>query len=163
MQTTHDQQLSDLLDRALDLEPEVRRRFLEDNCGGSQALFDEALECLGTDAPEVEVPTVDVNDMSDFSGRTVGSYRVVKLLGKGDMGDVYLAAQSDPSLPDVAFKVIKVDMDAGNVMVRFESESQALALMDHPNIAKVLDAGTTDDGHPWFAVEHVEGVSLTDY
>ena len=163
MQTTHDQQLSDLLDQALDLEPEVRRRFLEDNCGGDQELFNEALECLGTDAPDIEVAVVDVNEISDFSGRAVGSYRIVKPLGKGDMGDVYLAAQDDPYLPDVAFKVIKVDMDAGDVMTRFESERQALALMDHPNIAKVLDAGTTDDGHPWFAVELVEGVHLTDY
>jgi serine/threonine protein kinase len=93
----------------------------------------------------------------------VGPYRVVELLGQGGMGAVYLAEQTQPFRRRVAVKVIKPGMDSDQVIARFETERQALALMNHPNVARVLDAGTTSDGRPYFVMEHVPGVPITDY
>ena len=97
-------------------------------------------------------------------GSTVaGRYRIVEAIGEGGMGTVYRAEQVAPIRRVVALKLIKAGMDSRTVLARFESERQALALMDHPHIARVLDAGTTDSGHPFFAMELVKGVPLTDY
>jgi tetratricopeptide (TPR) repeat protein len=90
-------------------------------------------------------------------------YRLVQLLGEGGMGAVWLAEQREPVRRSVAVKLIKTGMDSRAVLARFEAERQALALMDHPNIAKVLDGGTTDAGRPYFVMELVRGVALTDY
>src|SRR5215471_9754833 len=92
-----------------------------------------------------------------------GPYRIVQLLGTGGMGSVYLAQQEAPIRRRVALKLIKLGMDTDEVIARFESERQALALMDHPNIARVFDAGVSDHGRPYFVMEHVQGVSLTRY
>ena len=94
---------------------------------------------------------------------SVGPYRLLSILGEGGMGSVYLAEQSEPIRRRVALKVIKRGMDTKDVIARFESERQALALMSHPNIARVLDAGTTKDGLPYFVMEHVAGVPITEY
>jgi eukaryotic-like serine/threonine-protein kinase len=96
-------------------------------------------------------------------GCTIGAYHVQALLGEGGMGAVYLAQQHAPFQRRVALKVIKLGLDSRQVVARFESERQALALMDHPNIAKVYDAGVSDDGRPYFVMEHVAGVRITDY
>ncbi|GMV06287.1 MAG: hypothetical protein AMXMBFR53_25630 [Gemmatimonadota bacterium] len=93
----------------------------------------------------------------------IGPYRVVGVLGEGGMGVVYRAEQTDPVRRTVALKVIRRGMDSAKVVARFEAERQALAVMDHPSIAKVLDAGTTDDGLPFFAMELVEGLPLTRF
>jgi len=93
----------------------------------------------------------------------VGPFRVIELLGQGGMGAVYLAEQTQPFRRRVAVKVIKPGMDSDQVIARFETERQALALMNHPNVARVLDAGTTSDGRPYFVMEHVPGVPITDY
>jgi tetratricopeptide (TPR) repeat protein/tRNA A-37 threonylcarbamoyl transferase component Bud32 len=93
----------------------------------------------------------------------IGPYKVLELLGQGGMGEVYLAEQSEPVRRQVAVKVIRPGMDTKAVLARFESERQALAIMDHPSIAKVLDAGTTEGGRPYFVMEYVKGVPLTDY
>jgi eukaryotic-like serine/threonine-protein kinase len=90
-------------------------------------------------------------------------YKIRQEIGEGGMGNVYLAEQLQPVRRQVALKLIKAGMDTRNVLARFESERQALALMDHPNIAKVLDAGTTDAGRPFFVMELVKGIPLTDY
>src|SRR4051812_5018137 len=93
----------------------------------------------------------------------VGPYKLLQQIGEGGMGDVFLAEQQRPVRRQVALKVIKAGMDTRQVIARFESERQALALMDHPNIAKVFDAGMTDGGRPYFVMELVKGVPITDY
>ena len=96
-------------------------------------------------------------------GETVGSYRILSRLGEGGMGVVYLAEQTSPIRRRVALKLIKSGMDTRLVVARFESERQALALMHHPNIAAVFDAGAAVDGRPYFAMEYVEGKPITEY
>jgi non-specific serine/threonine protein kinase/serine/threonine-protein kinase len=98
-----------------------------------------------------------------LSDGVIGSYKLLRQLGEGGMGVVYHAHQTHPIRRDVALKVIKPGMDSRLVIARFESERQALALMDHPNIARVFDAGATPEGRPYFAMELVEGVPLTRY
>ncbi|MCL5278630.1 MAG: serine/threonine protein kinase, partial [Planctomycetes bacterium] len=93
----------------------------------------------------------------------IGRYRVVEILGEGGMGIVYRARQEYPIERTVAVKVIKPGMDSKEVMARFETERQALAMLDHPNIAQVFDAGTTEAGWPYFAMEYVQGIPITDY
>jgi eukaryotic-like serine/threonine-protein kinase len=93
----------------------------------------------------------------------IGPYKILGLLGEGGMGVVYLAQQSSPVRRRVALKVLKAGMDSKQIVARFESERQALAVMDHPNISKVLDSGVTDDGRPFFVMEQVHGTPITDY
>jgi len=96
-------------------------------------------------------------------GGWIGCYRLLNVLGEGGMGIVYLAEQTDPVRRRVALKVIKPGMDSKRVIARFEAERQALALLDHPNIAHMYDAGTTKAGHPYFVMECVEGLPITEY
>lgn len=96
-------------------------------------------------------------------GDMIGCYKLVEPLGEGGFGTVWRAEQSEPIRREVALKVIKAGMDSREIIARFEAERQALALMDHPNIAGVLDAGTTESGRPYFAMELVKGVPITDY
>jgi len=93
----------------------------------------------------------------------IGPYRLLQLLGEGGMGEVWLAEQKEPIRRTVALKLIKTGMDTKAVVARFESERQALALMDHPNIAQVYDAGSTAEGRPYFAMEYVPGLPITEY
>ena len=96
-------------------------------------------------------------------GLRLGAYRLLSILGEGGMGIVYLADQEQPIKRRVALKLVKLGMESRDVLARFESERQALALMTHPNIAKVFDAGRADDGRPFFVMEHVPGIPITDY
>src|SRR5579863_5235513 len=96
-------------------------------------------------------------------GSVIGPYKLLQLLGEGGFGVVYMAEQEKPVRRTVALKIIKPGMDTSQVVARFESERQALALMDHPNIARVLDAGATDSGHPYFVMELVRGVPITEF
>ncbi len=93
----------------------------------------------------------------------IGPYRLMERLGEGGFGNVYLAQQTHPVKRRVALKILKPGMDSAQVLARFDSERQALAMMDHPNIARVLDAGTTPLGRPFFVMEHVKGVPITQY
>jgi len=93
----------------------------------------------------------------------IGSYRVVRLLGEGGMGMVYLAEQEQPIARQVALKIIKLGMDTRAVLARFQSETQALALMEHPNIAQVYEAGSSANGRPYFVMEYVPGIPITEY
>jgi serine/threonine protein kinase len=95
--------------------------------------------------------------------RSVGPYRIISLLGEGGFGVVYLAERREPMVQRVAIKVIKPGMDSHAVIARFEQERQVLAVMEHPNIAKVLDAGTTTDGRPYFVMEYVKGEPINIY
>ena len=93
----------------------------------------------------------------------IGPYRLLQLLGEGGMGEVWLAEQKSPIHRTVALKLIKAGMDTKAVVARFESERQALALMDHPSIARVFDAGSTSEGRPYFVMEYVPGLPITEY
>ena len=96
-------------------------------------------------------------------GAVIGHYKLLQKIGEGGFGAVYMAEQQEPVRRRVALKVIKLGMDTRAVIARFEAERQALALMDHPNIAKVLDVGATDTGRPYFVMELVKGIRITDY
>src|SRR4029077_4402787 len=96
-------------------------------------------------------------------GAVVGVYRLLEPIGGAGMGTVWMAEQTEPVQRQVALKIIKPGMDSGQVIARFEVERQSLALMDHPNIARVLDAGTTQSGRPYFVMELVKGMPLTRY
>jgi non-specific serine/threonine protein kinase/serine/threonine-protein kinase len=98
-----------------------------------------------------------------FPGTIIGPYHLLQLIGEGGMGQVWMAEQRQPVRRRVALKLIKVGMDTREVVARFESERQALALMDHPAIAKVFDAGSTPEGRPYFAMEYVAGLPITLY
>ena len=97
------------------------------------------------------------------SGTIIGRYKLLEKIGEGGMAVVYMAEQTEPVRRKVALKIIKPGMDTRQVIARFEAERQALALMDHPNIAKVLDAGATETGRPYFVMELVRGVPITEY
>lgn len=108
-------------------------------------------------------PAREAADAGLLTGRAIGPYQVVALLGQGGFGAVYLAEQSTPVRRRVALKVIKPGMDTRAVIARFEAERQALAVMDHPGVAKVFDAGMTPEGRPYFVMEHVRGDPITRY
>jgi serine/threonine protein kinase/Tol biopolymer transport system component/Tfp pilus assembly protein PilF len=110
--------------------------------------------------PEV---TLSAAPISECPGTIIGRYKLLEKIGEGGMAVVYMAEQTEPIQRKVALKIIKLGMDTRQVIARFEAERQALALMDHPNIAKVLDAGATEAGRPYFVMELVQGVSVTKY
>ena len=107
--------------------------------------------------------TLDFAPPTERVGAIIGRYKLLERIGEGGFGVVYMAEQQQPVRRKVALKVIKPGMDTRQVIARFEAERQALALMDHPNIAKVLDAGATDSGRPYFVMELVHGVPITEY
>jgi non-specific serine/threonine protein kinase/serine/threonine-protein kinase len=113
--------------------------------------------------PTAEDPTRHIETGDTAEGAMIGSYRLLQLIGHGGMGEVWLAEQKHPVRRRVAIKLIKVGMDTREVVARFESERQALALMDHPAIAKVFDAGSTPLGRPYFVMEYVSGTAITEY
>ena len=105
----------------------------------------------------------DVRAITEDVGTRIGPYKLLELIGEGGFGDVYMAEQQEPVRRKVALKIIKLGMDTRQVIGRFEAERQALALMDHPNIAKILDAGTTESGRPYFVMDYVRGIPVTEY
>ena len=107
--------------------------------------------------------TASAIDYSQSAGGVIGPYHLLQRIGVGGMGEVWLAEQKEPVRRRVAIKLIKAGMDTREVVARFESERQALALMDHPAIAKVFDAGSTPQGRPYFVMEYVNGVLITTY
>jgi serine/threonine protein kinase len=159
-----------------------REAFLQEACDGDVALhrrmskllaahtrtegfFSEcASQMLGVDPAEIEeLKTSQTLLAGEHPGQKVGRYKLLKQLGEGGCGVVYLAAQEAPVQRLVALKIIKLGMDTKSVIARFDAERQALALMDHPNIAKVLDAGATETGRPFFVMELVQGVKITNF
>jgi serine/threonine protein kinase len=107
--------------------------------------------------------TVDYGGLKIGPGGHVGPYKLLSILGEGGFAVVYLAEQERPVRRRVALKILKPGMDSKQVIARFEAERQALALLDHPNVAHVYDAGTTEHGLPYFAMEHVRGLPLTEH
>ena len=150
-----------IFDQAVALSEVDRVAFLDAACGDDLELRQEVERLLRHDLPGSE-STVAGPAPAPPSGH-VGPYRLIRVLGEGGMGVVWEAFQERPVERTVALKVIKHGLDGQHVLARFESERQALALMNHPNVARVLDAGTDDAGRPWFAMDYIRGVPLTDY
>jgi len=155
--------------------PEAQAAFLATACAGNPAL-QSAVEALlrnhkADDFLEAPVLTPTTADSSaglrpvigEKPGDQIGHYKLLQPIGEGGVGVVFMAEQEQPVRRRVALKVLRPGMDTRSVIARFESERQALALMDHPNIAKVLDAGSTATGRPYFVMELVRGVRITDY
>ena len=155
--------------QALEFGPEERAAFLAGACGGDAALLAkvqallQAHETAEGFLPEEPKAGATVSIVTEKPGDMIGRYKLREKIGEGGWGVVYVAEQEQPVRRRVALKVIKLGMDTKEVIARFEAERQALALMDHPNIAKVLDAGATDTGRPYFVMELVRGVRITDY
>jgi serine/threonine protein kinase len=152
--------------------PEERAAYLDQACAGEPALRGsvEALLRANVGATgfleEAALPqgvTVDSTPAAERPGAAVGPYKLLEQIGEGGMGLVFMAEQTRPVRRRVALKVLKPGMDTRQVVARFEAERQALALMDHPNIARIFDAGTTEGGRPYFVMELVRGVPITDF
>ncbi len=157
---------------ALELEaPAERARYVVEACGDDQVLrgeIESLLRALGNAGDFLEDPvmstnTVDQSRAAEGPRSVIGPYKLLEEIGEGGMGVVYMAEQMRPIYRKVALKIIKPGMDSRQVIARFEAERQALAMMDHPNIAKVLDAGATASGCPYFVMELVKGIPITQY
>lgn len=132
----------------------------------SERFFTECISNLTMDDVDrlgVAAVGIEKSIVGEMAGLRVDRYRLLRQLGAGGCGVVYLAEQEEPVRRRVAFKVIKLGMDTKSVIARFDAERQALAMMDHPNIAKVLDGGATESGRPYFVLELVQGVKITTY
>jgi eukaryotic-like serine/threonine-protein kinase len=149
-----------------------RAAFVEAACTGDEHLRSRVNELLAAHdnaKGPLDVTRVDplmrakVADLAEGSGMQIGPYKLLQQIGEGGMGVVFMAEQQHPVERRVALKIIKPGMDSRQVIARFEAERQALALMEHPNIAKVLDAGATDSGRPYFVMELVRGVPITQF
>jgi serine/threonine protein kinase/tetratricopeptide (TPR) repeat protein len=161
---------------ALELPVQERSAYLDQACAGDTALRQRVEEllraseqsCACLEGPAVVPPgpggTIQLAlSSTEKPGDRIGRYKLLQQIGEGGCGVVYMAEQEEPVHRRVALKVIKLGMDTKQVIARFEAERQALALMDHPNIAKVLDAGATETGRPYFVMELVRGIKITDY
>jgi serine/threonine protein kinase/tetratricopeptide (TPR) repeat protein len=156
---------------ALDIDnPADRQAYLDQVCAGDSRLraqIDELIKAhertghfMANPAP---VLVADEFTICEGPGTLIGPYKLLEKIGEGGFGVVFMAEQQKPVRRKVALKVIKVGMDTRQVVARFEAERQALALMDHPNIAKVLDAGATETGRPYFVMELIKGLPITEY
>lgn len=156
--------------RQIDL-PDAREAYLRQVCSGDDELvarvqslleaYEEHESFLESPAT-ASSPTID-QPVIERAGDSIGPYKLLQQIGEGGMGVVYMAEQTEPVERRVALKIIKPGMDTRQVIARFEAERQALAMMDHPNIARVLDAGTTETGRPFFVMELVKGIPITRY
>jgi WD40 repeat protein/serine/threonine protein kinase len=164
---------------ALELAPEKRASYLASVCGGDDRLRGriETLLQAGAEADPffhhgplraaigegLQAGSSVILSIEEKPGTHIGRYKLLEKIGEGGMGVVYMAEQEEPVRRKVALKIIKLGMDTKQVVARFEAERQALALMDHPNIARVLDGGATETGRPYFVMELVPGVPITEF
>ncbi len=162
--------IRDLFLEAADIsDPDARQAFLMEACGGNMALLAEVESLLAADeeagTPQEIEPRSQRQELLDdtIPGTEIGPYRLLDCVGEGGCGLVFLAEQEEPVRRKVALKIIKLGMDTRQVIARFDAESQALAMMDHPNIARVFDAGATVSGRPYFVMEWVDGVRVTEF
>ncbi len=171
------QHLSAILDRAIELPPEARTRYIEQACGSDSDLrahLDELLSAadapvdfLGSPAVEqaaLLIASGDLDASRTLIGQTIGAYRLVRELGEGGMGIVYLGERADGHFEQqVAVKLLKHGLTGVESRRRFLAERQMLAELQHPAIARLLDGGVSNDGVPYFVMEYVEGPSITTY
>lgn len=166
MNTDQDQAKSIFLNAAEIASLTERAMYLDTACKGSDALRREVEELLKHYGPAKEflepAVTAPGEVSTECAGKTIGPYKLLEQIGEGGMGTVWMAQQTEPVKRLVALKLIKAGMDSKQVIARFEAERQALALMDHANIARVLDAGTSS-GRPYFVMDLVKGVPITKY
>ncbi|HYE16265.1 MAG TPA: serine/threonine-protein kinase, partial [Pyrinomonadaceae bacterium] len=178
--------VEEIFNQALDLPHEDRGEFLSDVCGGDASLRAEVENLLRADEEAgafISEPAFDVRsvtgieqqlsvqqqaapeeDEAPMTGRIIGAYRVVREIGRGGMGTVYLAVRADDAFNKrVAIKLVKRGMDTEFILKRFRNERQILASLDHPNIAHLLDGGTTEDGLPYFVMEYIQGQPVERY
>ena len=167
-------QAVEIFERASQLHGEAREAYLEGACGGNASLradIDSMMEARAEQGEFLARPTADAGvtetrgseQLGERPGTTIGRYKLLQRIGEGGFGVVYMAEQQEPVRRKVALKIIKLGMDTKQVIARFEAERQALAMMDHPSIARVFDAGATDTGRPYFVMELVKGVPVTEY
>src|SRR5215475_7944363 len=158
-----------VFEAALELPPGQREAYVKQASSGDTELLQRVRALLhaaenGADflapLPSKLAPSLPAIEKP---GDRIGRYKLLEQIGEGGCGVVYMAAQEEPIRRHVALKVIKLGMDTRQVIARFEAERQALALMDHPNIAKIHDAGTTATGRPYFVMELVRGVPITEF
>jgi len=166
------QQANDVFLQAVEIpDSPTRERYLAEACNGDGSLrqaVDELLEAWRDSSgflerPLAELPPELKTAAIDLIPERVGRYRILRELGEGGMGVVYLAQQESPVVRQVALKIIKPGLDTKQIIARFETERQMLAMMDHPNIAKVFDAGATEAGRPYFVMELATGVPITEF
>lgn len=160
--------LQAIFERAADFHGDERETFLDKECAGDDELRREVENLLAADEAghtgfgKQRQDAIDLD--KHLEGSEIGAYRLIKRVGVGGMGSVFLAERSDGSFErQVALKVVKKGMDTEMVVRRFEMERQILARLDHPNVARLLDGGITDDGRPYFVMEYIDGVPLTEY
>ncbi len=165
------EQLDEIYFRAASLEGDEQREYLEVACAGDSALRREVEKFLRarpqTDRFFENGPTplaglVHIG-IAESVGTVVGPYKLREQIGEGGFGVVYVAEQTEPVRRKVALKIIRPGMATQQVIARFEAERQALAMMDHPNISRVFDGGATETGQPYFVMELVQGVPITEY
>jgi len=149
---------------------EEREAYLKANCGTKTQLraeIDSLLLAYSDEKGLLKAPSDLLEEpntaLTEAPGTVIGRYKLLEKIGEGGMAVVYMAEQEKPIQRKVALKIIKLGMDTRQVIARFEAERQALAIMDHPNIAKVFDAGATETGRPYFVMELVTGISITEY
>ncbi|MGB0715645.1 MAG: protein kinase domain-containing protein [Phycisphaerae bacterium] len=158
------QQVEQLFQQIVDFNDKERAAFITSYSGDAHIL-EEAMKLVaihdGHNDSTIGKPFMEWSD--EAVGTMIGSYKLLEAIGEGGFGTVFMAEQQEPVVRKVALKVIKLGMDTRQVIARFEAERQALAMMDHPNIARVLDAGATEEGRPYFVMELVRGVPLNEY
>jgi tetratricopeptide (TPR) repeat protein len=156
----HDlRRVEELFQTAADLPAGARGSFLDRECRGESSLRTHVEALLA----HLDGGATLASPAAEAPGTIIDRYKLLQVIGQGGFGIVYMAEQLQPVVRKVALKIIKLGMDTREVVARFEAERQALALMDHPNIARVLDGGATRSGRPYFVMELVRGVSITDY
>jgi serine/threonine protein kinase/tetratricopeptide (TPR) repeat protein/TolB-like protein len=162
--------VKDTFARALDVPVEHRAAWLDNECAGDASLLAEVESLLAADADAgtfISTPAVDAREQDDerdpHVGSTVGAYVIDRCIGRGGMGTVYLAHHTGDFAHSVAIKTIRRGMDSDLVVKRFRHERQMLAALDHPNIARLFDGGTTPDGLPYFVMEYVTGAPIDQY
>jgi len=170
---TSDENREEIFNGALEItDPKQRTAYLDEACQADQELrarIEALLKAHEKAGSFLRMPgaaagvTLESPHAIEGPGTRIGRYELLELIGEGGMGLVYLAEQKTPVKRRVAFKIVKPGMDSKQVVARFEAERQALALLDHPNIAQVFDAGTTETGRPYFAMEYVKGLPITRY
>ena len=166
--------LKELFEAAVDLEANERAILLDEECGGDDRLRFEIESLLQSDEqtggfieePAFVIPRDLFPDKTEdpFAGRQFGAYEVIREIGRGGLGAVYLAARADDEYrKEVAIKLVRRGLDTEDILRRFRNERQILAQLDHPNIARLIDGGTTDDGLPYFVMEYVKGEPINAY
>ncbi len=172
---TDAKRIRDIFNAAIERFGAERQQFLDSSCVGDAAMrakIDALLAAAEKDDEFLSAPTADSNASHAFTiaaplregpGTRIGPYKLLQLIGEGGFGSVFMAEQEKPVQRKVALKIIKLGMDTRQVVARFEQERQALAMMDHPNIARVLDAGATEAGRPFFVMELVKGDPIVEY